>query len=150
MGAVVLSALFVGLSMMENHQGSDVQGQLSAHGGPLGNFTLPFNYCNSGVGAGYLGAELMRRDQRWNWYLAGSEFKRPIVRVVQDPARGPLVSVALPGRPKPVVLDGSHCRVFKVVIHRSRGSGTSSHYVDGSLDLDCDALSGSARFSHCP
>lgn len=148
---MVLSALFVGLSVMENHEGSDVQGRLSAHGGALGTFTLSPNYCSSGFPAGYLGAQLMRRDERWHWYLAGSEYKRPIVRVMKDPERGPLVSVELPGRAQPIVLDGSHCRTFKIVIHHSAsmGSGAPGHIISGSLDLDCDALSGSARFSRC-
>lgn len=148
-GALVF--LFVGLSFMENHAGSHVQGTLTAHGGALGHFTLAPNYCSSGIEAGYLGAQLMHRDQRWHWYLTGSEYRQPIVRVMKDPARGPLVSVALPGRAKPVVLDGSHCRRFQVVVHRSHAaiSGTPGHLINGSLDLDCDALSGSARFSGC-
>jgi len=142
---------FVGLSLMENHSGSDVHGTLTAHGGELGHFTLAPNYCSSGIEAGYLGAQLMHREQRFHWYLTGSEYRQPIVRVIQNPTRGRLVSVSLPGRAKPVVLDGSHCRRFQVVVHRSHAavSGAPGHLIDGSLDIDCDALSGSARFRKC-
>jgi len=148
---VVLAFAFVSLGFMENHAGSHVRGTLTAKGGALGHFTLSPNYCSSGFEAGYLGAQLMHREQRWHWYLTGSEYGRPIVRVIQDPERGPLLSVALPGRPKPVVLDGSHCRRFQVVVRRAHGAVSIApvHLVAGSLDIDCDELSGSARFQDC-
>lgn len=149
LAGLTLAFAFVGLSYLENHYSSHVRGTLSAHGGALGHFTLVPNYCSSGIGAGYFGVQLMRRDEKWHWYLAGTEYKRPIVRVMKDPARGPLVSVALPGKAKPVVIDGSHCRRFNVVVEHPPGRSASAHVIQGSLDLDCDTLSGSARFPGC-
>lgn len=146
-GALLLAGAFVGLTVLENHARSHVSGKLEGRGGTIGRFTLEPNYCSSG--AGMHGAELMRRDERFHWYIPGSEHKRAIVRVTHDPARGPLVSVELPGHPHPVVLDGSHCRRLSVVLHRPGASGRPGHFVDGSLSIDCDELVGSARFSGC-
>ena len=146
-GALFLVVAYAGLTFLENHSGSRVTGSLKAHGS-LGDFSFQPNNCSSGTPAGFFGAQLMRRDQRWRWYISGSEYKHPIVRLILDPARGRLVSVQLPGSKTAVAIDRAHCRRFQVDVHYTTGK-QKGRLVDGSLDLDCDTLAGRVQFSDC-
>lgn len=130
----VLGFMFVGGGSC-----SSVEGTFESAGDPLGTFTFMPAQCRSGERMNVHGA-----------ILVGEGPTDGGVMVIQDPVKGPIVKVELPGSCQPpdhevcteVTIDKSECKVFKVKIRRTNTTVNDIRLMAGSLELDCQFKEG--------
>jgi hypothetical protein len=137
----------VGLALFMTR--TEVSGSLSA-GEDLGGWEFTPDDCGSGQLQGFFGVELTAKDA-------------PGVRIrfAHDAVRGNLAIVEHVGpRPGKVVPNGlatsqrttiasDGCRKFELTVARTNTSINDVRVVEGTANLDCDALSGSVTFAGC-
>lgn len=124
----------VGFMVLGGGSCSSVEGQFVSTGEPVGTFTFMPKKCRSGERMDMHGA-----------ILVGEGPTDGGIMVIQDPVKGPIVKVELPGSCQPpdyevcteVTIDKAECSVFKVKIKRTNTTVNDIRLMDGSLELDC-------------
>ena len=114
-----------------------VEGSLRSSGGTLGDFRIELSGCRGGEGEGFHGVDL---------FTAGEA--RPRLRFYEDPARGYVLLVTIPGTDRGIVLDSGDCSLLEGEIKRHGFSGQRTSTIwafDGRLRFDCRYADDSGR-----
>lgn len=150
LGPIIMVGVF-GFMFIKGGSCSSVEGQFVSTGEPLGAFTFVPKQCRSGERMDFHGA-----------VLVGEGPNDGGIMVIQDPVKGQIIKVELPGSCQPpdhevcteVTIDKSECSTFKVKVTRTNTTVNDIRLMDGSLELDCKFREGGSvkaklDFSNC-
>jgi len=148
--AVLLQGGVVGFFLMSKGC-SKTEGNLVSKGEPVGIFTFEPNVCRSGQRMQFYGAVMLGKDRH-----AGA------VVVIEDPIKGKMVKIEVPGSCQPpdyekckeVVIDPAACNVYDMAVKRTMTTFNNIRLIDGHLRLDCGfkeggSLQANLNFENC-
>ena len=135
-----LNIAILGVGMFFMMKGCDkAEGTLVASGAPLGDFTFKAARCGSGQRMGFFGVIVVGEGPNDGGIL-----------VIEDPIKGKLVKVEVPGSCKPpdleecteIMIPRDQCSVFKTSVRNTNTTVNDVRLREGYLELDCSFQDG--------
>lgn len=123
---------------------NELSGSVTSKGAELGDFVLTPTSCQSGQHYGFFGVD---------FFKDGSSQGQ--LRYIQDPVRGKVINVTIPGSTKALVLTSQECSKLEGNVQRQNSIVNSVHNVEGSVSFDCKYaegkghVKGDVKFKNC-